>query len=93
MISEARQCRLEFDEAAYKDVFPNEQDGKVISLHDEMTNTPIWSKAWWLVDRTPRWDLINEPPPPRTELRRKPAGPRNLARLIRRETDTPSASM
>jgi hypothetical protein len=50
-------------------------------LHDELCRRgTVREWAWWLfwkgLERCPRKDLDNEPPPPRTYFRMSPAGPR-----------------
>lgn len=83
MISAARRCGLDVSKAKYKAIFPREQDELVVNRHDEMTDTLFGCMAWWLIDRSPRWDLENWPRPPRTKFSHEPAGPRNLSKWIR----------
>lgn len=83
MIAEARDCGLNFSETQYSAIFPRDQDEDVEHRHDEMQDSFRWKVVWWLADRTPRWDLQNEPPPPVTKFSHKPAGPRKVADSMR----------
>lgn len=60
-------------------------------LHDELARRGKWKDLacrifWRGVDRCPRQDLENEPPPPRKKWRYKPAGPRDISASYRRGT-------
>jgi len=83
MIAEARDCELIFDNERYEAIFPKDQDEPVTERHDEMTATVGRKVFWWLADRSPRWDLQNEPPPPITKPTHTPAGPRKIEDSIR----------
>jgi uncharacterized protein (DUF2235 family) len=87
MIAEARQCGLRFNDEQYKAAFPREQDEAVTRRHDEMRDTRRWRAVWSIADRSPRKELHNEPPPPRTEWTYTPAGPRKVAESLRTMAD------
>jgi uncharacterized protein (DUF2235 family) len=84
MIREAAHCDLKFDDAKYLAAFPREKDQPLTCRHDEMRDSLRWRLVWSVADRTPRNELHNEPPPPRIERTRKPAGPRNVVDSLRR---------
>jgi uncharacterized protein (DUF2235 family) len=87
MIAEARRCGLKLDAAKYAAIFPREQDEPVLRRHDEMKDSLLWRIVWSVADRSPRKELHNEPPPPRTQCTARPAGPRKVAESLRRTPD------
>ena len=89
MVSEAHQCGLNFSEDRYGTVFPRDQDEPVTRRHDEMHDTRYWRTIWWIAERSPRWELRNEPPPPTAKYTRTPAGPRRVGGSLRETADWP----
>ena len=87
LIAEARACGLKFDAACYQALFPREQDEPVTQRHDEMRDQWTRRVLWGTAEHTPRRELHNEPPPPRTQWTSTPAGPRQIANSLRRLPD------
>ena len=81
MIAKARDCGLGIAADRYAAVFPKDEDESPVPRHDEMTgkHRALWSAS----ERAPRWELQNEPPPPKAVFTRTPAGPRELAETAR----------
>lgn len=84
MISEAQQCGLSFDDARYKTIYPIEKDEPVTRRHDEMGDSRTRQVLWSIVERAPRLELHNEPPPPHTKPRLTPAGVRSISSSLRK---------
>jgi hypothetical protein len=84
MINEAHQAGLRVSIPEYCKVMPNIEDLSEKDLHDETTKDFRRKVMWWVIDRCPRRDIENEPPPPRLSmLRPKPLGPRVLGSATR----------
>jgi hypothetical protein len=84
MINEAHQAGLRVSIPEYSKVVPNIENLSKNDLHDEMIRGLRRTVMWWLIDRCPRRDIENEPPPPRLSmLRPKPLGPRVLGSATR----------
>ncbi|MET0987225.1 MAG: DUF2235 domain-containing protein [Steroidobacteraceae bacterium] len=83
MITEARACELKLDAARYQALFPREQDEAVTHRHDEMRDQWTRRALWGTAEYALRKELHNEPPPPRTQWRLTPAGPRQIASSLR----------
>jgi uncharacterized protein (DUF2235 family) len=83
MICEARRFGLNLDAERYKAAFPAERDEPVTQRHDEMRDRRTRQILWSVAEHSPRWELHNEPPPPRTRFTSAPAGPRQLANSLR----------
>jgi uncharacterized protein (DUF2235 family) len=97
MLGEARAHDLMISDEAEAEV--NELATTICKehLHDELARhetTKDWARRifwndcarwifWHVVDKCPRRDLENEPPPPRKKWRYRPTGPRNIGASLR----------
>jgi uncharacterized protein (DUF2235 family) len=73
MIDEAVACGLRVDGAGYDETFARGSQPSLVA-HDELGH---W--AWRVSERLPRWELENDPPPPRRVFRWGPTGKRAVA--------------
>jgi hypothetical protein len=89
MLEEARAHGLMISHEAEEEVNELAMTITLGHLHDELARHETWkdwvcSIFWRGVDRCPRRDLENEPPPPRKKWRYKPAGRRDISVSPRR---------
>jgi uncharacterized protein (DUF2235 family) len=85
MINEAYEAGLRVDTFVYSKIVPKMEKLSPCDLHDVTTGNLFSRVVWPLIDRCPRRDIDNEPPPPRLSmLRPKRLGPRMLGPTARR---------
>ncbi|MGH8650746.1 MAG: phospholipase effector Tle1 domain-containing protein [Gammaproteobacteria bacterium] len=77
MINEACACGLRVDRTKYDEMFARDSIPPFTS-HDELEK---WS--WRISDCLPRWELENDPPPPRRLFRWGPSGRRSIGKSAR----------
>lgn len=85
MMIEAQACGLQFDESRSEAIL-NLQES-ITQRHDEMRDRLARRILWTIAEYTPRKELQNEPPPPMTHWKCRPAGPRRIAASLRRMAD------
>ncbi|MGH7771630.1 MAG: DUF2235 domain-containing protein [Candidatus Binatia bacterium] len=78
MIREAHKCGLRVDKTRYQEMFAQDPTA-LFTSHDEL------EKWWWRAsERLPRWELENDPPPPRRKFKWGPTGLRVIGRAARK---------
>lgn len=77
MIKEANVSGLRVDKTRYQQMFAQDPTSPFTS-HDELEK---W--LWRISERLPRWELENDPPPPRRLFRWGPTGRRSIGKSAR----------
>ena len=77
MIDEACRNRLCVDASSYQQVLALGETSHFVA-HDELEKWP-----WRISERIPRWELVNDPPPPRRLFRWGPTGRRSISKSAR----------
>ncbi len=78
MINEAMCSGLRVDKTKYEEMFAQDPTPPFTS-HDELEK---WS--WRISERFPRWELENDPPPPRRLFKWWPTGRRSIGKSVRK---------
>lgn len=78
MINEARAHGLRIDNACYQQTIA-ERSQPTVTPHNELEK-----RVWRIVDWLPRWELQNDPPPPRRLPKFWPTGKRSIGNSARK---------